>query len=131
MFGSPELAIGYRSGVNRVSVCALAGATLAAFGGGCGGEAPDTQGALVAVLDVQGTPDLGMPLHITVQDDEVRQIEDGLLNNALPPLAFLLPAGSYRLTAMPGCSVPATVSKGTSQTVLVSINGQQCSVTRT
>jgi hypothetical protein len=117
--------------VNRVSVCALAGAILTALGGGCGGAAPDTQGALVAVLDVQGTPDVGMPLHITVQDDEGRQVEEGSLHNALRPLAFLLPAGSYRVTAMPGCADRVAVSKGTSQTVLVSIKGNRCSVTRT
>jgi hypothetical protein len=110
-------------------VFALAGATLAALGGGCGGKAPDTHGALVVVLDVRAG--VGMPLHLTVQDAGGRQVEEGSLHNALQPLAFLLRPGSYRVTAMPGCSDHATVSRGTSQTVLVSISGRRCSVTRT
>jgi hypothetical protein len=116
--------------VIRASLCSLSAATFVALGGGCGNTTEDSQGALVAVLDVRGTPDVSMPLHITVQDDNGRQVDDGSLHNDLQPLTFLLPAGSYRLTAMPGCSNRATVPKGSSETVVVSISGKRCSVIR-
>jgi hypothetical protein len=116
--------------VDRPSLRALAAAALVALGGGCGNETEDQQGALVAVLDVRGTPDVSMPLHITVQDDDGREVEDGSLHNARQPLIFLLPAGSYRLTAMPGCSDTASVPKGSSATVVVSIDRKHCSVIR-